>query len=212
MSPLSLAQPVCAPFPWNEPGAARRSLCEHAVGDPQRAEVEAFIRGVYRERFGAAVRGFAPVLVALRDEAGTLLAAAGHRSADTGPLFLERYLDAPIEQHLRGSAGAPVPRARIAEVGHLAAARAGEGRRLIALMAPTLAAQGFDWIVSTLTQELRQLFVRLGVAPLALGVADPAMLGAQAGDWGSYYDHRPLVQAAQLQLALQALRRRGAGA
>jgi hypothetical protein len=194
------------------PGAPAPALREHGPDDPQRAEVEAFIRGVFRERFGATVRGFAPVLVALRDEAGTLLAAAGHRSADAGPLFLERYLDAPIEQHLRGAAGAPVPRTRIAEVGHLAASRAGEGRRLIALMAPALAAQGFDWIVSTLTQELRQLFVRLGVAPLALGVADPAMLGAQASDWGSYYDHRPLVQAAQLPLALQALRRRGAAA
>jgi hypothetical protein len=193
---------------WSAPPVLR----EYGPGDPGRDAIEAFIARVFRERFGATVRGFAPNLVALCDDDGSLLAAAGHRSADGGPLFLERYLDAPIEQHLRGAAGAPVPRRRIAEVGHLAASRAGEGRRLIALMAPALAAQGFDWIVSTLTQELRQLFVRLGVAPLALGVADPAMLGAQAGDWGSYYDHRPLVQAAQLPLALQALRRRGASA
>jgi hypothetical protein len=175
------------------------------VGDPKRSEVEAFIRGVYRERFGAAVRGFAPVLVALRDEAGTLLAAAGYRAADAGPLFLERYLDAPIEQHLQAASDAPVTRRRIAEVGHLAAARAGEGRRLIALMAPLLAHEGFDWIVSTLTQELRQLFVRLGVA-------DPDKLGEQAADWGSYYDHRPLVQAGHLRHALQALQRRGGAA
>lgn len=212
MSPLSLSQPVCAPHLSCDPRAGQRRLHEHPEGDPRRAEVEAFIRAVYRERFGAAVRGFAPVLVALRDEAGTLLAAAGFRAADAGPLFLERYLDAPIEQHLQAASDAPVPRRRIAEVGHLAAARAGEGRRLIALMAPLLAQEGFDWIVSTLTQELRQLFVRLGVAPLALGVADPDKLGAQAADWGSYYDHRPLVQAGHLRCALQALQRRGGGA
>ena len=67
MSPLSLAQPGCAPPTLVDPGAGRRRLCEHTIGDPQRGEVEAFIRAVYRERFGAAVRGFAPVLVALRD-------------------------------------------------------------------------------------------------------------------------------------------------
>lgn len=212
MSLPSLAQPVRPPPTPMGPAAGRRHLCEHAVGDPQRGEVEAFVRGVYRERFGAAVRGFAPVLVALRDETGALLAAAGYRAADTGPLFLERYLDAPIEQRLQMASGAPVLRRRIAEVGHLAAARAGEGRRLIALMAPLLAQGGFDWIVSTLTQELRQLFVRLGVAPLALGVADPDKLGEQAADWGSYYDHRPLVQAGHLRHALQALQRRGGGA
>ncbi len=212
MSLPSLAQPVRPPPTLMCLAAGRRHLCEHAVGDPQRGEVEAFVRGVYRERFGAAVRGFAPVLVALRDETGALLAAAGYRAADTGPLFLERYLDAPIEQRLQMASGAPVPRRRIAEVGHLAAARAGEGRRLIALMAPLLAQGGFDWIVSTLTQELRQLFVRLGVAPLALGVADPDKLGEQAADWGSYYDHRPLVQAGHLRHALQALQRRGGGA
>ena len=212
MSLLSLAQPMRAPCSPIEPPSGRRRLCEHPVGDPQRGEVEAFIRGVYREHFGAAVRGFAPVLVALRDETGTLLAAAGYRAADTGPLFLERYLDSPIEQRLQSASGAPVPRRRIAEVGHLAAVRAGEGRRLIALMAPLLAQEGFDWIVSTLTQELRQLFVRLGVAPLALGVADPDKLGEQAADWGSYYDHRPLVQAGHLRHALQALQRRGSAA
>jgi hypothetical protein len=63
-------------------------------------------------------------------------------------------------------------------------------------------------VVGTLTEELRHLFVRLGIAPLALGVADPALLGAEAVHWGTYYDHRPLVLAGQLDVALQALSRR----
>lgn len=208
MSSLSLAQPLFAAHPMAAHGSGSHTLSEHPVGDPRREEVEAFIRDVFRAHFGAAVRGFAPMLVGLRDHSGTLVAAAGYRAADAGPLFLERYLDAPIEQRLPAAQGASVARQRIAEVGHLASTRAGEGRRLIALMAPLLAQEGFDWIVSTLTQELRQLFVRLGVAPLALGVADPDKLGDQAMDWGSYYDHRPLVQAGQLRLALQALQGR----
>jgi hypothetical protein len=41
-----------------------------------------------------------------------------------------------------------------------------------------------------------------------LGTADPAVLGDDAVHWGSYYDHRPLVLAGQLDEALRQLRRR----
>jgi len=187
-----------------EPFAAR-TLRIHGATSPGRAEVEGFVRGVYRERYGADVQGFAPVLVSLQDEGGALLAAAGYRAADLGPLFLERYLHGPIETRLGST---PPLREHIVEVGHLAATRAGEGRRLVGLMGPHLASLGFQWVVGTLTQELRHLFVRLGIAPIALGVADPALLGGDASAWGSYYDHRPVVLAGQLELALLALARR----
>jgi hypothetical protein len=182
----------------------------HAVDpqDPDRADVEAFIRRIYRERYGAEVRHFAPRLVATRDDSGEIVAAAGHRAAGAGPLFLERYLGGPVDTLLGAAHGAQPARSRIVEVGHLAACRAGEGRRLILLLAPHLAAQGFDWVVSTLTEELRHLFVRLGIAPLALGIADPAALGAEAADWGSYYDHHPVVLAGRIDSMLKLLARR----
>jgi hypothetical protein len=179
------------------------------VGAPRRAEVEAFIGAVYRERFRAELRHFAPVLVSLHDDQGECVAAAGYRAADIGPLFLERYLSDAVESLLPAPAGHRPQRQRIVEVGHLAAVRAGEGRRLILLLGPHLAGRGFEWVVSTLTQELRNLFLRMGVAPLALGVADPEVLGDDAAQWGSYYDHRPLVLAGRLDAALQMLARRG---
>ncbi|MDL2337209.1 MAG: thermostable hemolysin [Pseudomonadota bacterium] len=181
----------------------------HPPGDPHRLEVEAFIHRIYAERYGADVRQFAPVLASLRDDSG-IVAAAGYRSASQGPLFLERYFDAPVESLLAGHAATTPSRERIVEVGHLAAARAGEGRRLIRLLGTHLASLRFDWVVSTLTAELRHLFLRIGVAPLALGVADPAALGAELSHWGSYYDHRPVVLAGHLPQALQQLARRQA--
>jgi len=169
---------------------------------PERAEVERFIAGICRERYGADVRQFAPWLVARRDGVGILVAAAGFRPADSGPLYLERYLAQPVQALLAA------PRAQVVEVGHLAAARAGEGRRLVLQMAPLLAGRGFQWVVGTLTEELRHLFLRLGLAPQALGVADPAALGEEAARWGRYYDHRPVVLAGALAPALQALQPR----
>jgi hypothetical protein len=190
------------------PTANNRRLATHERQDPGRRAVEAFIRNVFEASYGASLSTFAPVLVSLSDESG-IVAAAGYRRADAGVLFLERYLDAPVEALLAQQTATAPARAEIVEVGHLAAARAGEGRRLIAQLGPHLAAQGFQWVVSTLTEELRQLFLRIGVAPLALGRADPRALGDDAAAWGRYYAHRPVVLAGHLPQALRRLRQRG---
>ncbi|MCE9657316.1 MAG: thermostable hemolysin [Burkholderiales bacterium] len=190
--------------------APASTLRTHGPGAPDRAEIEAFIRDVYRERYGADVHQFAPMLVSLADESGEVIAAAGYRSGAQGALFLERYLSAPIETYLAEAPSALPQRSRLVEVGHLAATRAGAGRRLILLLGPHLAALGFQWVIGTLTQELRQLFVRLGIVPLSLAEADPAVLGAEISRWGSYYDHRPVVLAGRIDVALQAFSRRRA--
>ncbi len=178
--------------------------------DPGRAQVEAFIRSVYARRYGAQVRHFTPVLVFLRDATG-IVAAAGYRQAHASPLFLERYLDAPVETLLGAGNGLEPERKSIVEVGHLAAARAGEGRRLILLLSAHLAQQEFVWVVSTLTRELRSLFLRIGVTPVTLGVANPAALGDDAVNWGSYYEHSPLVLAGHLPQAMRRLATQSAG-
>lgn len=204
---LAISLPQSSANPFGAPPQRPPRLRVHGRDCPDRGEVERFIHGIYRERYGADLRRFAPVLVSLHDADGVLTAAIGYRAADAEALFLERYLHAPVDQLLADDSG-PAQRSRIVEVGHLAAGRSGEGRRLIALMGPHLAAQGFQWVVSTLTEELRHLFLRLGIAPLALGVAEPAALGADAAGWGSYYDHHPVVLAGQIEPALQRLQRR----
>lgn len=197
-----------APTFTPSPTRASSHVQLHPPGSSGREAVESFIRTVFRERFGADVQHFAPMLVSLRDEHGRLQAAAGYRAGELGPLFLERYLDQPVESLLAPAGGDVVERRRIVEVGQLAGAQAGAGRQLILQLGPHLALQGFQWVVGTLTQELRALFLRLGIAPLALGTADPSRLGDEASHWGSYYDHRPVVLAGSLDLALQALARR----
>jgi len=185
-------------------------LTLHGVCDPRRSEVETFISEVYARRYGATVPHFAPVLVGLREN-GELLAAAGYRSAAHETLFLECYLPARVEIMLAANSDARPARADIVEVGHLAANRGGEGRRLIQLLAPHLAAEGFNWVVGTVTQELWPMLVRLGVAPLTLGTADPAMLGKDAAHWGRYYEHHPVVLATHLKRALRRYMARRTG-
>lgn len=199
-------------MPLLSPRPEEASLRLHFAGDPQRAEVEQFIREVYAQRYGATVTDFMPVLVSLADPAGGLVAAAGYRSADAGPLFLERYLARPVEDALAAASGRMPPRSQVVEIGHLAASRAGAGRGLIFQLGPHLARLRYRWAVATLTRELLQLFGRLGLAPLALAPADPGALGEAAALWGSYYEHEPVVLAGEIQPALRRLARRGAGA
>lgn len=171
---------------------------------PGRPRVEAFIRAVYARCYRARVRSFAPVLVGW-EAGGELLACAGYRSA-LEPLFLERYLDQPIEAALAPSR--PVSRAQVVEVGHLASLRAGEGRRLLLALAAHLSESNVEWVASTVTAELRQVVVRLGLGAVAIAPAHRERLGEEAKNWGSYFEHDPIVVAGHLPTALRTLRQR----
>jgi len=176
-----------------------------ALDSPRRNEAESFIRNVFSRHYAAQVRSFAPDLMLL-EQTDRISAAAGWRGAAQGPLFLETYLDAPVEAHIARLAASPVARERIAEVGNLAAITPGGGARMILTLAEHLDRLGYEWVVFTATQELIGIFAKLGLPPLALGVADPARLGESASDWGRYYDSQPVVVAGRIRLALERMR------
>lgn len=176
------------------------SLHVHAPDDPMRARIESYIRQRYQQRFGASVHEWLPTLVSVQRD-GEIMAAAGYRGA-ADPLFLERYLAAPIEKYLLDE-GAPVARGRIVEAGQFAAIRPGAGRLLVPLLARHLHQQGFEWAVSTLTRELHQRFMRMGLAHQPLCVATADHLSEQErADWGTYYAHGPQVFAGRLHAIL----------
>ena len=102
------------------------------AGDVGRADLEAYVRTRFAAKHGAAVRTFMPTLIAFRDRQGELRGVAGIRGADESPLYLEQYLDRPIEERLTASLrSSPVDRGgvravrrdEIVEVGNLAGAR-----------------------------------------------------------------------------------------
>jgi hypothetical protein len=174
------------------------------LGSPRRAAAEAFIRDIFASHYNARVSTFAPNLL-LIEKHHAIMAATGWRSAQAETLFLERYLATPIENHIAKLANQPVLRERIVEVGHLASQKAGASVHIIRELASHLNEQGFEWVVFTATQELIGIFSKLGLPLLALAVADPNCLGADANNWGSYYDTQPIVVAGKIRLALQRL-------
>jgi hypothetical protein len=171
----------------------------------QRADLEGFIARRFERAYGATLAHFLPHLLGLRDASGQWQAAVGYAGAADGPLFLEQYLDAPIERVLERRLGRPVARERVVEVGNLAAARAGIARVLIPSLAARLRSHGFEIAVFTATRELRNAFERLALGPLALAPADPARLRGGAAAWGSYYAHAPTVMGGRISDCLLVL-------
>lgn len=178
-----------------------RSTAHVVSGHPRRAAAEAFIREVFRQAYAAEVASFAPNLMLLED-GPRIVGAVGWRSASEEALFLERYLDLPIEREIGRLAGQEVPRHRIVEVGNLAAGRPGSSVALILSLAVHLDQLGFEWVVFTATSELIGIFRRLGLPPLALAQANPERLGDAAQAWGRYYQTQPVVVAGRIAMAL----------
>lgn len=121
-------------------------------------------------------------------------AALGYRRAHREPLFLEAYLDAPVEDVLAPQLGRPIARADIVEIGNLASCNAAAMISLWARTANDLGNEA-EIAVAVLTSPLRKMFARLGVRLMELAPADPARVAADGSDWGRYYDLDPIVCA-----------------
>ncbi len=179
-----------------ESAPGHRFHLEHiAPGSPRRPGVEQFIARAFGERHGAEVRSFLPELLGLCDKGNELCAAAGYRPAATWRLFLEQYLDQPVEEALASQLGSPVSRDGIVEIGNLAGGTCRAARQLVALLPRYLLERGHTWVVFTATDLVRRILGGAGAHLVELAPADPARLGAGAEAWGAYYRMDPRVMA-----------------
>jgi hypothetical protein len=168
----------------------------------QRDALAATVRDVYARCYGARIEHLLPILLGLeaatpsRDQgtvlAGVIGAQLGH---DPARMFLEQYLDEPVEAALSRALGRAVPRSLVAEVGNLSGRIPGMGRPLVSTMAAFLEGAGVEWSVFTATRALRASFLRMGLQLVDLGDADGRRLGGQLSDWGRYYETDPRLTA-----------------
>lgn len=165
-------------------------------GAADRAEIERFIGDVFREAYDAEIKRFKPCLMSLRDHDNKLVAACGFRSAALEPLFLETYLDKPIEAVLTERVGFPVGRDNIVGVGNFSVAEPGMARYLITAINDHLHDTSNQWTVFTAVPVLRNAFIKMGMNPVILGDADKSRLPPEEQEeWGSYYAQKPQVMA-----------------
>jgi hypothetical protein len=169
---------------------------EVGLNHPDRVEVESFIADVFHHAYGAHIKSFMPKLIALRDENHLLMAAFGLREAKNNPLFLEQYLDAPIEQVMSDTLKQHISRENITEIGNLAVINPRNAGILIAHVIQHSIDAGVQWCAATAHHTLQNGLVKGGVDVFPLHAVDPHRLPAhELADWGNYYANKPQVIA-----------------
>jgi hypothetical protein len=121
-------------------------------------------------------------------------AALGYRRAGHDRLFLERYLDRPVEQAVSEGLERSVRREAIVEIGNFAAENA---MAMVALWGATANDLGgsSEVAVATLTAPLRGMFARIGIPICLLVPARIERAGGEQSEWGRYYELDPWVCA-----------------
>lgn len=199
---VAAAEAPCAA----QPPADSVALIEYTP--TARPRLEAFIARRFREVYDAEVRHFMPRLFGLHDGRGELVAAFGLRSAQAQRLFLEHYLDEPVEVCVRRQFGLEASREEIVEVGNLAGASQGALRRLIPALTERLHDDGFRWLAFTGAAHLCNGFARLGLPLHVVAPAQPERLPAsERALWGRYYDRQPAVMLGDITSGQRTLQR-----
>lgn len=166
-------------------------------GSTMRSSLEARVRSGFGHHFNACIEGFMPDL-AVYEHATGASGVIGIRGAGDEPLFLENYLDHPVETVIHLVSGEEVTRDAIVEVGQFVV----DDRDIVTCffrdLVPFLQSQGFAWICFTGTNRIRALLARIRFAGFPVTLASQERLVDPKDKWGSYYEHDPVVVVGKL--------------
>ena len=177
----------------------------HNIHSPQRRALETYVAQQFDCAYGATITEFLPELVSMQCQ-GRFSAVAGIRPALDGDLFVEKYLDEPLERTLGRLSSTSVSRSDIVEIGNLVSTHRGACQLFFMLHATVLCEAGFKWAVFAATDQVEKIINKLNFVTFDLGAADPARLGEDAARWGRYYDTGPAVRAADLAATVSQFR------
>jgi len=167
--------------------------------------LQGYIQAAYSQEFNARIPHFLPCLLGLYRADGLLVGACGLKLAGSERLYLEQYLDQPIEAAIETRLGSPARRDRIVEVGNLACSEPGNARLMFAALCRLLCDNALDYVVFTGTAKLRNSFARLRLNPVELALAEAHQVGEDASAWGEYYRCQPRVMAGDLNQGREVL-------
>jgi len=172
--------------------AEKSEFSLHSGCSPHRSQLETYITERYKQTHNASISSFMPILLNMTKE-GKSQAALGLRPGHYRPMFLEQYLDSPIEQQISKLTKQPIDRCALIEIGNLVVSQRRAGLELFVILGKLVAEAGYEWLIFTVTGEVERLMRSLGFDPQYLVSADPARVKGGAENWGRYYDNNPRV-------------------
>jgi len=171
--------------------------------------VRRFAEARFKAAYNADVNDFLPHMLALLDNQLAVQASVGYQSAESHSLYLEHYLDQPIEDAIAARLNIDKPRrSEILEVGNLASLSPGATRRLILNLACHFQKQGYKWLVITATSHVKNSFEKLNIGLDLHKVckADASAVVDTNSNWGSYYEHNPEVYIGDIDAGINVLK------
>lgn len=173
---------------------------------PSGQELEQFVSTCFRGAFEADVHSHLPYFLSAYSDT-TLTATLGFQPVpEDKPIFIEQYLDCPVEQAILIKAHRAVSRHKVVELGSLSSAKKGFSELVFILIAAILYEAGYEWVVFTATKQVQQLINKLGLSTVELCNADPTKLYDKSQSWGHYYESNPKVLAGDLHYGMTVLR------
>lgn len=157
-----------------------------------RTSLEARIRSGFGTHFRACVAEYMPRFAYYQHLTGGT-GVIGVRCASEERLYLESYLDDPVEEIIQNAADCTVSRAKIVEVGQFVVDDRGIVADFFEDLVPFLARQGFDWVCFTGTDRIRAILKRVGFSGLPVAAASQDLVRNKPDRWGTYYEHDPVV-------------------
>lgn len=172
----------------------------HEKNAPDRVRIESYIQDKFRKEYEADVSTFAPLLLSMQCKKD-LNAAIGLRPAKDSSLFIEQYLDAPVEKHIQVADGEVVKREEIIELSNLVATRRGSSQLLFVIVGSILYEAGYRWLVFNATDKVERITRKFPFPMQVICAADSKCLGKHAKEWGRYYETEPQVIVGDIRVA-----------
>ena len=176
-------------------------LVQSSPGEVAYEDARRFTSAQYQHYFNCGLDSFMPSCLSLYDDDG-LVACVGYRAALHQDLFLEQYLEGPVESFLEVPFGRAVGRSKIVEIGCFAVRESKHAVTFMMHLAPLFFSLGFEVAVCTATRQIRCLFRQLAINTHVLVEADERQLTESDENWGEYYRHAPMVMAGDIKETL----------
>lgn len=157
-----------------------------------------FIKDKFKNQYNADISITYPYIASIKDYTG-ILCAAGFRFAKNEKLFLEQYLDCPIENKIG------VERSKIVEIGNLAVDDFTKLFQFLSEISVFLIDNEVDIVCITATEKLSRILQRRDIKGHILTDAKQDSLQTSDENWGAYYATKPKVYTFSLKENIKKL-------
>ncbi len=163
-----------------------------------RLNIEEFIKTAFQKKYNAKISFFYPNFIVVYKNQ-TLVGVLGWQKGNNNKFFLECYLEHNIENVIKTKIGIDLKRDEIIEIGNLATIDSYASFCLFAHVFNNLNTLSSKFIVFTATRSLLSILIKMKITTYILSEAKSSCLNKEdITNWGSYYEHKPIVIASPL--------------